>query len=51
VQQSLAGGSGVIILAVPTPNYPGAYGPQATTPPAAPGMTVITYTSSGTYTA
>jgi hypothetical protein len=51
VQQSLAGGSGVIILAVPTPNYPGAYGPQATTPPAAPGMTVITYTSSGSYTA
>ena len=46
-----SGGSGVVIIAVPTPNYPGAYGPQATTPPAAPGMTVITFTAPGTYTA
>ena len=45
------GGSGIIILAVPTPNYPGAYGPIATTPPAAPGMTVLTFTTSSTYTA
>ena len=45
-----AGGSGVVIIAVPTPNYPGAYGPQATTPPSAPGMTIITFNSSGTYT-
>ena len=46
-----SGGSGVVIIAVPTPNYPGAYGPQATTPPSAPGMTVITFTAPGTYTA
>jgi hypothetical protein len=47
-----AGGSGVVILAVPTPNYPGsAPGATVTTPPAAPGMTVLTYNSSGTYTA
>jgi hypothetical protein len=46
-----AGGSGVVILAVPTPQYPGAYAPQATTPPSAPGMTVITFTAPGTYTA
>jgi hypothetical protein len=52
VQQSLAGGSGVVILAVPTPNYPGsAPGATVTTPPSAPGMTVLTYTSSGSYTA
>jgi hypothetical protein len=38
---------------VPTPNYPGSAPPAAivTTPPATPGMTVITYNSSGTYTA
>jgi hypothetical protein len=46
-----AGGGGVVILAVPTPKYPGAYGPIATTPPASPGYTILTYTSSGTYTA
>ena len=46
------GGSGVVVLAVPTPNYPGsAPGAVVSTPPAAPGMTVLTYTSSGTYTA
>ena len=47
-----AGGSGVVILAMPTPNYPGsAPGATVTTPPAAPGKTVLTYTSSGTFTA
>jgi hypothetical protein len=41
-----AGGSGVVILAVPTPQYPGtATGATVTTPPAAPGMTVLTYTT------
>lgn len=46
------GGSGVIILAVPTPNYPGsAPGATITNPPAAPGMTVLRYASSGTYRA
>jgi len=46
------GGDGVVILAVPTPFYPGsAPGAAVTTPPAAPGMTVLTYTSSGSYTA
>jgi hypothetical protein len=46
------GGSGVVILAVPTPRYPGsAPGATVTTPPAAPGMTVLRYTSSGSYTA
>jgi hypothetical protein len=46
------GGSGVVVLAVPTPNYPGsAPGAVVSTPPAAPGMTVLTYTRSGTYTA
>jgi hypothetical protein len=44
------GGSGVVILAVPTADYPGGYGPIASNPPAAPGMTVLTYTTSGTYT-
>jgi hypothetical protein len=42
----------VVILAVPTPNYPGtAPGASVTTPPAAPGKTVLIYTSSGSYTA
>jgi hypothetical protein len=41
----------VVILAVPTPLYPGAYTGLATTPPAAPGMTVLTFTTSGTYVA
>jgi hypothetical protein len=46
------GGSGVVIIAVPTPSYPGsAPGATVTTPPAAPGKTVLTFTSSGTYTA
>ena len=46
------GGSGIVILAVPTPNYPGsAPGAVVTNPPAAPGRTVLTYNSSGTYTA
>jgi len=51
-QTNAAGGDGVVILAVPTPRYPGsAPGAAVTTPPAAPGMTVLTYTSSGSYTA
>jgi hypothetical protein len=41
------GERGAIILAVPTPYYPGsAPGATVTTPPAAPGMTVLTYTTS-----
>jgi hypothetical protein len=41
-----AGGSGTVILAVPTSNFPGAApGATVTTPPAAPGMTVLTYTT------
>ena len=47
-----SGGDGVIILAMPTANYPGsAPGATVTTPPAAPGKTVVTFTSSGSYTA
>ena len=46
------GGSGIVILSIPTPRYPGsAPGATVTTPPAAPGKTILTYTSSGTYTA
>jgi len=46
------GGPGVIILAVPTANYPGsAPGATITNPPAAPGMTVLRYASPGTYRA
>jgi hypothetical protein len=42
----------VVILAVPTASYPGsAPGATVTTPPAAPGMTVLKFTTSGTYTA
>ena len=41
------GGSGTVILVVPTSSYPGyAQGATVTTPPAVPGMTVLTYTSS-----
>ena len=47
-----SGGSGVIILTIPTLQYPGsAPGATVTTPPAAPGKTVLTFNSSGTYTA
>jgi len=46
------GGPGAVILSIPTPNYPGsAPGATVTTPPAAPGKTILTFTSSGTYTA
>jgi hypothetical protein len=46
------GGSGIVILSVPTPSYPGsAPGATVTTPLAAPGKTIITYNTSGTYTA
>jgi hypothetical protein len=39
-------------MSVPTPNYSGnAPGASVSTPPAAPGQTVLTYTSSGAYTA
>jgi hypothetical protein len=41
-----AGGSGTVILAVPTAAYPGsAPGAAVSTPPSAPGMTVLTYTT------
>jgi hypothetical protein len=46
-----SGGSGTVIFAVPTPNFPAITAPGATisTPPAAPGFTLITYkTSCGT---
>jgi hypothetical protein len=47
-----SGGSGRVILSIPTPKYPGsAPGATVTTPPAAPGKTILTFTSSGTYTA
>jgi hypothetical protein len=47
-----SGGSGVVIFVVPNDWYPGsAPGATVTNPPAAPGKTVLTYTSSGTYTA
>jgi hypothetical protein len=49
-----AGGSGVVILSMPTPNFTGpanAPGGTVSTPPAAPGKTIITYTTSGSYTA
>ena len=40
------GGSGVVILAIPTPVFPGtATGAAISTPGSAPGMTVLTYTS------
>jgi predicted DNA repair protein MutK len=40
-----------VILIVPTLFYPGAYAPQAIIPSSTSGMTVLTYTNSGTYTA
>jgi hypothetical protein len=41
-----SGGPGIVILAVPTPNYPGvAPGAAVSNPPAAPGRTVLTYTT------
>ena len=41
-----AGGSGVVIIAVPNAKYPGsAPGAIVSTPPSAPGMTVLTYTT------
>jgi hypothetical protein len=45
------GGPGVVIFAIPTPNYPGGYGPIATTPPSAPGKTVLTFTANSSYIA
>lgn len=46
-----AGSSGVIILAMPTPDYSGTKsGGTISNPPAAPGKTVITWTSPGSYT-
>jgi hypothetical protein len=42
---------GAVILAIPTPQYPGsAPGATVSTPPAAPGKTVLTFTGPGTYT-
>jgi hypothetical protein len=47
---NLGGGPGVVILAIPTPQYPGsAPGAVVTTPPAALGMTVLTYPGPGSY--
>jgi len=46
------GGTGTVILVIPTPSYPGlAPGAVVTNPPAAPGATVLTYTTSSSYTA
>jgi hypothetical protein len=45
------GGGGVIILAVPNSSYPGAYNPIASNPPNAAGLTVLTFTTSGSYLA
>jgi len=51
-----SGGSGVVILRIPTPNFTGpgfAPGATITTPPNAPGFTILTYTApaGGFYTA
>jgi hypothetical protein len=52
-----AGAPGVVIIAIPTPFYagpsthPASPSVTVTTPPAAPGMTVLKYGSPGTYTA
>ena len=48
------GGSGVVILSVPTPNYTATYTGSnvvVATPSNAPGQTIMTFNSSGTYTA
>jgi hypothetical protein len=48
------GGSGVVILKIPTPNFTGpgfAPGATVTTPPNAPGFTILTYPAPGTYIA
>jgi hypothetical protein len=46
-QPTGAGGSGVVIIAVPNAAYPTVSAPGAaiTTPANAPGMTVLTYTT------
>jgi hypothetical protein len=46
-----SGGSGAVVLVVPTPLYPGAYPSIASTSTNAPGKTILTFTSPGTYTA
>jgi hypothetical protein len=48
-----AGYGGAVVLAIPNAGYPGSAPPAATvsTPPAAPGMTVLTFTAPGTFTA
>ena len=46
-----SGGGGVVVLSMPTVLYSGIKtGGTASNPPAAPGRTVITYSSSGNYT-
>jgi hypothetical protein len=51
-QSGGAGGDGAVVFVVPSLMYPGsAPGAVVTTPPAAPGKTVLTYGSSGTFTA
>ena len=53
ITTAAAGGSGVVILSVPTANYPGTYtGTQASSYPKTSGSnTVLYWTGSGTYTA
>ena len=46
------GEPGTIIFAIPTPNYTGIHtGASVSNPPAAPGLTVLTYNGPGSYTA
>lgn len=46
-----AGATGSVFIAILTPQYPGtAPGATVSTPPAAPGYTVLRYTAPGTYT-
>jgi hypothetical protein len=49
--QGGGGGGGAVLLALPTPNYPGvAPGAAVSTPGAAPGQTVLSYVIAGTWT-
>jgi mucin-19 len=47
------GAPGLVSIAIPSSNYPGSAPPAASTstPPAAPGKIIVTFTSSGTFTA
>jgi hypothetical protein len=46
-----AGGSGVVILSIPTSSYTGTYTPGAATVSTNGAYTVLKFTASGTYTA